>query len=135
MDDSSQPATETPAHSGRITRRSLLGLAVLVLAVGTASSWWAGRHQTSLGGDVAALAAPGDIRMLSSENCASCVVARRWFTQHEVRFSECVIERDSACLEELMARQAPGTPVIVVRGTPLLGFDPVQVRAVLQRGR
>lgn len=71
--------------------------------------------------------------MLSSETCPSCRVARRWFERHQVAYSGGLIERDPACLDEFKARQAPGTPVIVVRGTPLLGFDPVQVRAALEQ--
>ncbi len=127
-------STPNTAHNaGRTTRRSLLGLAVLVLVVGGLSSWWAGRHQASLAQAIATQAAPGDIRMLSSETCAICAVARRWFEQNRVAHSECFIERDRACREEFMARQASGTPLIVVRGTPLLGFDPVAVRAVLEK--
>lgn len=123
----------TAQHPGRITRRGLLGLAVLVLAVGSLHQWWTTRHHASVAEAVAAQAAPGDIRMLSSETCPSCMVARRWFEQHRVAYSECLIERDPACLDEFRARQAVGTPLLVVRGTPLSGFDPAQVRAVLER--
>jgi glutaredoxin len=124
-----EPAT----HSGPVSLRSLLGLAALVLVVGGLHQWWTTRHQTGLGEAVAAQAAPGDIRMLASEVCPSCAVARRWFEQHQVAYSECLIERDPACLDEFRARQAMGTPLLVVRGTPLSGFDPAQVRAVLER--
>lgn len=124
---------DTAEHAGRVTRRSLVGLLVLVLVVGGLHQWWTTRHQTSLAEAVATQAAPGDIRMLSSETCPSCRVARRWFEQHQVAYSECLIERDPACLDEFRARQAVGTPLIVVRGMPLSGFDPAQVRAVLER--
>jgi hypothetical protein len=127
----SNPQADT-AHPGRVTRRALLSLALLILLVGGLSSWWAGRHQNNLGQAIAAQAAPGDIRMLSSETCAICTVARHWFQQHQVAHGECFIERDLACREAFQALRAPGTPVILVRGTPLLGFDPVRVRAVLE---
>jgi glutaredoxin len=115
------------------SKRSLLGLLALILLVGFASQWWQNRHARSIGEQIAELAKPGDVRMLSSEVCPSCVVARRWFTEQKVAFEECTIERDAACMEEFQARRAPGTPVVIVRGQPQLGFVPERVLAALQR--
>ncbi len=112
--------------------RSGLGLVLLLLAIGAASSWYNGQQQRSLGQQVAALAQPGDIRMLSSETCAICALARSWLTEHRVPFSECLIERDAACRAEHQAMRAPGTPVLVVRGRPQLGFSPEQLQAALR---
>ena len=121
-------------HRGAVktSKRSLLGLVALVLAVSVASQWWVGRHEQRLGGQVAALAQPGDIRMLSSETCAVCTVARGWFTEHRVPFSECLIERDAQCQADFDATRSPGTPVILVRGVPQLGFNPERLRLALQ---
>ena len=116
----------------KTSKRSLLGLVALVLAVSVASQWWVGRHEQRLGGQVAALAQPGDIRMLSSETCAICTVALGWFNEHQVPFSECLIERDAQCRTDFDATRAPGTPVILVRGVPQLGFNPERLRLALQ---
>jgi glutaredoxin len=116
------------------SRRSLLGLAVVVACSTAFSSWWARHSQQLLGERVAALAAPGDVRMLSSESCAICTVARRWFTEHRVAYSECLIERDAACRAQFDALGAPGTPVLVVRGRPQRGFSPGRLEAALQPG-
>ena len=89
--------------------------------------WWHGARDARLGAELAAKAAPGDIRMLASDTCEVCKFARRWFTQHGVRFTECSIERDAQCAAEFAATRAPGTPVIVVRGKPQLGFDPARL--------
>jgi glutaredoxin len=112
--------------------RSLLVLGVLVLAATAASEWWASRAEARLGQQVAALARSGDIRMLASETCGICVVARRWFNEHQVPFAECLIERDAACKAEFDAMRAVGTPVMVVRGQPQLGFNPERLRAALE---
>jgi glutaredoxin len=112
--------------------RSLLQLGALVLAVSFAHTWWQGRQAQSVGDTIAALAAPGDIRMISSETCGPCLAARQWLQRHEVAFSECLIERDAACRAEFEAWRAPGTPVIVVRGQPQLGFQPERLAAALQ---
>jgi hypothetical protein len=117
----------------KVSRLSLLGLVVLVLAVSAGSQWWQGRQDRQLGSQVAALAQPGDILMLASESCSICWVARAWFKEHKVPFSECLIESDAACRQTFDDHRAPGTPVIVVRGQPQLGFDPGRLQRALQR--
>jgi len=113
--------------------RALLGLALLVAAVAGGQQWSVAHQRADVGTAVAALARPGDIHMLSSDTCSICVVARRWFTTHGVAFTECSIERDAACRADFEARRAPGTPVLLVRGVPQLGFSPERLRSALQR--
>jgi hypothetical protein len=113
---------------GQPSRRSLIALAVLVLAASGGSSWWAARTKQTLGSEVAAKARPGDIRMLSSTTCSICTTARLWFTEHRIPFSECFIERDAACAGEFAATRSPGTPVLLVRGVPQVGFSPQRLR-------
>lgn len=118
----------------KASRTPLVVLGTLVVAITVASTWWAGRQEAQVGAQVAALAKPGDIRMLSSETCAICKVAKAWFTEHQVSHAECVIERDAACKAEFEALQAPGTPVMLVRGKSQLGFNPGRLLAALQGG-
>ena len=115
-------------------RGSILGLVVLVLAVGAASQWWTGHSQARLGEQLAAQARPGDIQMLSSTTCAFCAVARQWLQQHPVSFIECFIETDAACAARFEAVRAPGTPVVLVRGQPQTGFDAQRVLDTLRQG-
>ncbi len=115
----------------RPSPRAVAGLGLLVLAASGASTWWALRHSAQLGRDVAALARPGDIRMLSSETCAICGAARQWFTAHGVSYTECTIERDAACRADFQASLSPGTPVLLVRGQTLVGFSPERVLVAL----
>jgi glutaredoxin len=118
--------------SERATWKTALALAAIVAGVGSAQQWWAGRSDDRLGREVAALAAPGDIRMLSSQDCAACQLARQWLLQHGVAFSECTVERDSDCLAAQQASGAAGTPVLVVRGKAQLGFTPQGLKLALQ---
>jgi len=110
------------------SRRSIIVLVALVLVVSGGSSWWAARQKQDIGEEVAAKARPGDIRMLSSTTCASCIVARLWFQEHRVPFSECYIDRDEGCASEFAATRSPGTPVLLVRGVPQVGFSPERLR-------
>ena len=114
-------------------RRSIIVLVVLVLGISTANQWWVGRHEASQGERLAALAQPGDLHMLSSQTCAICREARLWLQRHQVRFSECIIETDAACAAQFEASRAPGTPVMLVRGQPQLGFDAQRIIDTLGR--
>lgn len=101
---------------------------VLLLALVTLGlQAWQGRQQAAIGERIARAAAPGDLHMISSTTCGICTQARRWFTGHGVSFTECFVERDAACRAEFERLQAPGTPVIVVRGQPQLGFSPPRI--------
>ena len=117
----------------KTSRRSIVVLVLLVLGVSAANQWWVGRHQSGLGERLAALAQPGDLHMLSSQTCAICVEARWWLQRHNVSFTESTIETDSACAAQFEAARAPGTPVMMVRGQPQLGFDAQRVIDALQR--
>lgn len=112
-------------------RRSVFSLVLLVLCVSAATQWWHGAREAKLGAALAARVAPGDIRLLSSDTCEACHFARHWLNEHGVAFSECSIERDAQCAEALRKANAPGTPVLVVRGKPQLGFDPRRVLEAL----
>jgi len=131
----SKPAKPEPHGHARMdaSRRALAVLVLLVVGTSLAGQWWRTRARNALGAEVAALARAGDIRMLSSETCAICTLARGWFRDNRVAFSECFIERDVQCRAEFEAARAPGTPLIVVRGVPQLGFRPERLRDALAR--
>ena len=111
--------------------RRLASLALLAaLAWGGMQSFEYWRAQR-LGRQVASQARSGDIVMVSSIVCPYCKQAREWFTEHKVTFSECFIETEAACAAAYNALQAPGTPVLVVRGRRQVGFDARRVAAAL----
>ena len=112
--------------------RSIAVLLALVLGAGAATQWWAAGSEQRRGEQLAAVAGPGDIRMLSSETCVYCAAARRWMTEHRVRFDECFIERDAQCKLLYEAAQSRGTPTLLVRGQLQIGFDPARVLAALE---
>lgn len=126
---------DKPQDTGRkpISVKSLMGLGVLLFAVSTAQTWWADRYDSQLGSRVADLAAPGDIRMVSSENCAICQLARNWLLEHRVPFQECFIERDSECLATHQASGAVGTPLFIIRGQMQMGFNAEALQSTLRR--
>ena len=115
----------------QISNRSWIVLAVLVLVISAASQWWAGENDKKAAVQLASLAQPGDIQMLASETCSICASARAWMTSYKVPFTECLIERDAACRAAYEAQRSPGTPVMLVRGKPQLGFNPERLAQAL----
>lgn len=113
------------------SRRSLITLVLLVLSISAGSQWVYGHRQAELGAALAKRAAPGDIRLISSTSCGYCSVASSWFKQYRVPYEECVVERDAQCAATFQSLRAVGTPVILVRGQPQLGFDPERILGAL----
>ena len=115
----------------RTRPRALAALLGLVLAAGAGMQWWGVGQERRQGERLAALARPGDIRMLSSQTCVYCGAARRWMVEHRVPFEECFIERDAPCQALYDATGARGTPTLLVRGQVQLGFDAAKLLAAL----
>ena len=112
--------------------RSTAGLLVVVVAVwaGVVGAGWLAERRAS---HVAvAQARAGDILMVASVDCRYCAEARAWFRANDLPFSECLIERDAECAATYRSLQAPGTPVLIVRGKRLVGFDARSVAAALR---
>jgi glutaredoxin len=116
----------------RLARRHLASLALIAVLVWGGMQAFELWRANQLGRQVASQARPGDIVMVSSVTCPYCKQAREWFTEHKVVFGECFIETEPACAAAYNALQAPGTPVLVVRGQRQRGFDPQRVAAALR---
>lgn len=117
--------------STRPSLRSLIGLAALVVVIAGGTAGLRAWSHERVARQVAAAARPGDIHMLSSDTCVFCAKARAWFEARGIPFSECSVERDAACAAKYAALLAPGTPVFVVRGRRLVGFDAAALGAAL----
>ena len=127
--------TGPPPTRRRPSAGSIAVLLALLVAVGAAMQWWGSGQERRQGAQLAALARPGDIRMVSSDTCVFCGVARRWMTEHRVAFDECFIERDAACQMLYAATGARGTPTLLVREQVQIGFDASRVQAALEAQR
>ena len=117
----------------RESRRPLLILIGAILAVSAATQLWGWRQELHVGRELASAAKPGDILMVASDTCSYCAMARAFMQEHAIAFKECSIERDPACAARYAGFKAPGTPVIVVRGEPQVGFMPGKVLERLSR--
>ncbi len=120
---------EMTSHAKHI--KSLLILAFLIAAISLVSQGLHTWNNSSIGSSVAEKARAGDIYMVSSTTCPYCSQACAWFSQHNVPFTECFIERDAFCASRYEAMMTPGTPVLMVRGKKQIGFNPTAINAAL----
>lgn len=97
-----------------------------------ASAAWRGHVADQDGALLVQRVKPGDIRMISSETCPYCLAARRWMKQEGIPFEECLIERDAQCLADYQALGGLGTPTLLVRGQPVIGFDRARLLDILK---
>jgi glutaredoxin len=118
----------------RFAARRLAPLALLAAAAWTGVALIESHGRERVGREMAATAKSGDIMMLSSMTCPYCEQARAYFNEHRVAFGECFIERDAACAEAYRTLQAPGTPMLVVRGERQVGFSAERVVQRLRQG-
>lgn len=115
------------------SRRSLVILVGAILTLSAGTQLWGWRQEQNIGRQLASLAKPGDIMMLASDTCEYCVMARAYMKSFAVPYNECSIERDASCAARYQGLKSPGTPVIVVRGDPQIGFMPAKVLERLSR--
>lgn len=125
------PPPPPPAGPARSPLLTLLSMGALIAAVAGGVLLIQDHGEKKFTAELQARARPGDIRMISSETCVYCNKAREWMNARQVPFEECFIERDEPCAAQYRALGARGTPTILVRGQPQLGFNPERMAAVL----
>ena len=85
-----------------------------------------------------AAARAGDVTLYSTSWCGYCRQARGFLEQRGVAFTEKDIEKDPGAREEMQqkcraARKRPGgVPVLDVKGSMIMGFDPAAMEAALR---
>jgi glutaredoxin len=91
------------------------------------------------GGEAAPPAYPGDggIVLYTTRWCGACQELRRFLAARQIAFVERDVERDAAAAHEAAARAAAmgvaadRVPLVDVRGTLLVGFDPDRLTTLL----
>jgi glutaredoxin len=130
----SQTATTSqPAGGKSESRRSLLLFIAAILLVSAGTQWWGWRHEQQIGREIASLARDGDIEMLATD-CDYCEQARSYLKSFAIRYTECPIDKDSACAARHAALKKKGMPVVLVRGEAYEGFMPAKVLERLRKG-
>ncbi len=112
------------------------GIFLLALAAGT----WAATGFVAPP-DVAALPVVGatahavDVIMYATKDCPYCAKTREYLTEKGVRWEERDIETSPSAAAEWKANGGVGTPLVLINGAQVQGFDKAKLDAELAKQR
>lgn len=69
--------------------------------------------------------------MYTTPTCGYCKVAKAFFKDHNVEFSEKDVTVDMQAREEFMKLGEQGVPVFMIDGQKIVGFDKVKLSQLL----
>ncbi len=75
-----------------------------------------------------------NITIYTSPTCGFCHMAKEYFKAKKIEFVEKDVSQDAAALEEAVAKSGQmGIPVIDIDGTITVGFNRVEIDAMLAK--
>ncbi len=73
------------------------------------------------------------VTIYSSPTCHFCHLAKDFFTEHNIQFTDHDVATDPNAIKEAVEKSGQmGVPVIDIDGTIVLGFDEPKLRELLQ---
>lgn len=73
-----------------------------------------------------------DVVVYSMEGCPPCAMVKQFLTRMGVAFQVKDVRQDPQALQELARMGFQGTPVTVIDGRPIVGFDQARLMAALR---
>lgn len=72
------------------------------------------------------------VEIYTTPMCAYCKMAKEYFKQHNVPYTEYDVSKDVAKQQEMIAKTHQyGVPVIIINGKIVLGFDRAKINQLL----
>lgn len=73
------------------------------------------------------------VTIYSTPTCVYCKMAKQYFTEHQIAYSEKNVLTDLEAREEMVKKSGQlGVPVIEVDGTVIVGFDQPKLQQLLK---
>jgi glutaredoxin 3 len=70
--------------------------------------------------------------LFSTPTCSYCRLAKAYFQQNKVRFTEIDVSRDQRAAADMVRRTGQsGVPVILIDNRPIVGFDKPRINRAL----
>ena len=70
--------------------------------------------------------------MFSTPTCHYCKVAKRYFQEKKIRYTNVDVSRDQKAAEDMRRRTGQtGVPVILINNRPIMGFDKPKINRML----
>ena len=74
-----------------------------------------------------------NVKIYTTTTCPYCVMAKKFFKEHDVKYEEINVERDSKASQEMVKKSGQmGVPVIDINGTIIVGFDKKAIEKALK---
>lgn len=74
------------------------------------------------------------VAIYSTRSCPYCTMTKNWLKEHQVPFTEYMVDSDRRRAEEMVRKSGQmGVPVLDVNGRILVGFRPADIQAALKR--
>lgn len=106
-------------------------LATLALAV---AGWALATLPIAADANAAEVANPAPkVIMYATSTCTYCIKARAWFSGRNIAWDERDVETSAAANKEWKQLGGVGTPLIVINGKPIHGFDEPRIVAELDQ--
>ena len=74
----------------------------------------------------------GDVVVYSMEGCPPCAMVKQFLTRMGVEFQVKDVRKDPRAQEEFLRMGFRGTPVTLIDGRPIVGFDQAKLTAALR---
>lgn len=70
--------------------------------------------------------------MFSTPTCSFCNVAKRYFRENGIRFTDVDVSRDQKAAIDMQKKTGQtGVPVILINNRPIIGFDKNKINQLL----
>ncbi|WP_028972902.1 glutaredoxin family protein [Spirochaeta cellobiosiphila] len=74
------------------------------------------------------------VTVYSTPSCPYCVMAKRYFKENKISFTDYDVSRDQTKADEMIRKSGQmGVPVLDINGQILVGFDKGRVEKALKR--
>lgn len=74
-----------------------------------------------------------DVLLYTSNTCPYCTLAKDYFDEKGVEYTERNVQTDKTARQELMDMGHMGVPVIVINGEEIVGFDKNKLEEMLDK--
>jgi glutaredoxin 3 len=74
------------------------------------------------------------ISIYTTPTCSYCTVAKNWFRENGMKYTEYNVARDEQRADEMVRKSGQmGVPVLDVHGRIIVGFDKAKIESALRR--
>lgn len=75
-----------------------------------------------------------NVVLYTQDDCPPCDAEKAWLSEKGIEFTERNIVQDTSAMEELQELGACSTPVTLIDGDMVIGFDPKRLDSLLKTG-